>query len=247
MKKIFITFLLFIFSVLFVNSVNAYGFGFSKNNNHKQPYIGKYEEVIAGTDSYYVGSKDERNVYFTFDAGYDNGVLSKILDVLKEKNVQSTFFVTGDFLERESDLVLRIFNEGHIVGNHTYDHKNITKLNKEELKNQITKVEEKYKEITGSEMLYYFRPPAGEFDKNSLMNVKNLGYKTFFWSIAYKDWETNKQHGEKYAIDSVINNLHNGAIILMHTVSEDNLKALPTIIDYVRNEGYAIKNLTEFK
>ena len=166
--------------------------------------------------------------------------------MLKEKEVKATFFVTGDFLEREEELVLRIVNEGHIVGNHTYDHKNITKLSQEALETQIKKIESKYKDITGKEMEYYFRPPEGEFNKESLMRVSELGYKTFFWSIAYVDWNVNNQKGENYCYENIMNHLHNGAIILMHTVSSDNARALSRIIDDSRSKGYTFKNLNEF-
>lgn len=245
-KKIFLIILaLFIISLSSVNTL-AYGFGYSKNSNHEQPHIGKYLNEIKDTDSYYVGNKKDKIVYLTFDAGYDNGVLDGILNVLKEKDVKSTFFVTGDFLERNSDLLKRIVNENHIIGNHTYNHKNITKISKLELINEISMFENKYTEIIGSNPIKFFRPPEGEFNKESLMTVKELGYKTFFWSIAYVDWNTNKQKGMEYAYNSVMNNIHNGAIILMHTVSKDNLMALPKIIDDLRSNGYIIKNLNEF-
>lgn len=247
MKKI-LMFLLILFFCLTTNlSANAYGFGFKKNNNHLQPEIGKYNNEIYGTDSYYVGDSNEKVVYLTFDVGYDNGCLSKVLDILKEKNVESTFFVTGDFFDKGKELIIRMVNEGHIVGNHTYDHKNITKLSYDELEEQLVKVENKYYEITGKDMIKYFRPPEGEFNKQSLMNVKKAGYKTFFWSIAYVDWNTKNQKNNNYAYEVVMNNLHNGAIILMHTVSKDNLNNLGSIIDGIRNEGYEIKNLNEFK
>lgn len=246
MKKVFIVLVLTVISFFSVINTKAYGFGFRKNNTNDQPDIGKYLDEIAGTDSYYVGDKNEKKVYFTFDAGYDNGVLSKILDVLKEKDVKATIFVTGDFLEREQDLVLRIVEEGHIIGNHTYNHKNITKINDSELVKEISSLENKYKEITGKEMIKFFRPPAGEFNKASLNKVKELGYKTFFWSIAYKDWEVNNQHGGNYGFEAITKNLHNGAIILMHTVSTDNLECLPKVIDYIRDNGYEISELTDF-
>lgn len=247
MKK-FYYILLLLLTLLMINKtdVSAYGFGFKKNYEHRQPEIGRYNEEIAGTNSYYVGEKNLKNIYLTFDVGYDNGTLSKILDVLKEKEVKATFFVTGDFLEREEELVLRIVNEGHIVGNHTYDHKNITKLSQEALETQIKKIESKYKDITGKEMEHYFRPPEGEFNKESLMKVSELGYKTFFWSIAYVDWNVNNQKGENYCYENIMNHLHNGAIILMHTVSSDNASALSRIIDDSRSKGYTFKNLNEF-
>jgi len=244
MNKFFI--LLSTIMLSFVNvSQRSYGWGFSKNNNHMQPYIGKYSEEIKDTDSYYVGDENSKKVYLTFDAGYDNGNLIKILDVLDEKNVEGTFFITGDFLNRFSNLVVEINKRGHLVGNHTWSHANITKLNDEQINEELTKVEFKYKEITGCDINRYFRPPAGVFNNKSLNMIKNNGYSTIFWSIAYKDWETNEKTDINKSIDSVINNLHNGAIILLHTVSESNVIALPKIIDKIREEGYEIASLNE--
>ena len=246
LKKILL--IILILFILLLNGVNtyAYGFGYKKNSLHLQPDIGKYLNEIKDTDSYYVGNSNDKVIYLTFDAGYDNGLLEGILNVLKEKDVKSTFFVTGDFLERNTDLLLKIVNDGQIIGNHTYNHKNITKISEKELVNEITQFENKYKEITGKELIKYFRPPEGEFNKESLTIMKKMGYKTFFWSIAYVDWNVNKTQGKKYAYDSVMNNIHNGAVVLMHTVSKDNLEALPLIIDSVRENGYMIKNLNEF-
>ena len=244
MKKFLIVLLSLI--VLTNLNVNAYGFGFKKNDKHIKPEIGMYESILNKTNSYYVGS-DEKVIYLTFDAGYDNGTLPKILDTLNEKSVKATFFVTGDFLCRETELVKRISSEGHLIGNHTYGHKNITKLNNEEITSEVQKLELKYKEITGEDMPKLFRPPEGEFDERSLTVINNLGYRTFFWSIAYDDWNTKIQKGAEYGYNKVMSNIHNGAIILLHTVSIDNALALPRIIDDLRNQGYELKNLDEFK
>ena len=243
-KRLFIVFLL-LFMFIGLN-VNAYGFGYRKNNDHEQPDIGKYQQEIEGTNSYYVGNKDEKTLYLTFDAGYDNGNLSKILDILKEKDVKATFFVTGDFVNRQPELLKRIVNDGHIVGNHTYHHKNITKLNFDQIKNEIDLLNDKYKEITGNVMSAYFRPPEGEFDRKSLLNLKELGYKTFFWSIAYDDWNTKSQKGPDYAYNKIMSNLHNGGIILLHTVSSDNANILGKVIDDSIQLGYTFKNLDKF-
>lgn len=244
MRKVFIS-LIFIMSFLISipNVKAANGWGFNRNNNHTTPDIGRYKEEIEGTSSYYIGDSTKKDIYLTFDAGYDNGTLPLILDVLKEKNVKVTVFVTGDFLKRERDLVERIANEGHIVGNHTYNHKDITKLSVEQLEKEIKHVEDEYFKITNKDMIKLFRPPEGSFDKKSLKNVQNLGYKTFFWSIAYKDWDTKNQNGKEYVYNHIMDNIHNGAIILMHSVSKDNLEALPMVIDSIRNEGYTFKNL----
>lgn len=245
MKKYIMFLTVFIFMFLISPKTFAYGWGFSKNSQHISPEIGFYKEEIKDTDSYYLGNPNEKEIYLTFDAGYDNGVLSGILDILKEKNVKSTFFVTGDFLIREKELVKRIVNEGHIIGNHTWNHKNITKISENELKEELEKVENEYYNITGQEMIKFFRPPEGEFDKESLMNVKELGYKTFFWSIAYKDWDTKNQKGGEYGYNMIMDNIHNGAVILLHTVSKDNLECLPKVIDKLKNDGFLIKNLNE--
>jgi len=241
-KQIFFVFVLLGFLILPFVSISSYGWGFKRNTDHLPPDIGKYADEISGTNSFYVGSTSEKVVYLTFDAGYDNGNMEKILQTLKEKDVSSTFFVTGDFLVRQSELTKKIVENGHIVGNHSWSHKNITNLSREELTQELKKVEQKYNELTNQEMIKFFRPPAGDFDKQSLNIVKELGYTTFFWSIAFKDW-LNEEKGREYSYNSVVDNLHNGAIILLHTVSKDNLAALPDIIDGIREQGYVIKNL----
>ncbi len=244
MNKIFLIINAFLLSLSF-SSGKSYGWGFSKNNNHQQPYIGSYAEEIEGTNSYYVGDCNTKKVFLTFDAGYDNGNLVKILDILDEKDVEATFFITGDFLTRFSDLVVEIDNRGHIIGNHTWSHKNITSLSDKEIEEEIKKVEDKFYELTNKKMSPYFRPPAGVFNKKSLMKVSSLEYNTIFWSIAYKDWLNNESGSIENSVNSVINNLHNGAIILLHTVSNDNVKALPIIIDKIKNNGYEICSINE--
>lgn len=190
-----------------------------------------------------MGSPDEKIVYITFDAGYDNGMLQGILEVLKEKDVKSTFFVTGGFIKKESALTKQISEDGHLVGNHTWSHPDITGLSIEELSAELKKVEDAYLDITNSYMPKLFRPPSGTFSRESLLKVQKLGYQTIFWSIAYRDWLTDRQQGSDYALNHIRDNLHNGAIILLHTVSKSNLEALPKIIDEIRDQGYEIKNL----
>ena len=223
---------------------SASGWGFRKNSTHQIPEIGKYQSVIEGTNSYYVGPS-EKSVYLTFDAGYDNGVLGKILDTLKEKNIKASFFLTGDFVKRFPELTIRIVKEGHVACNHSYSHKRITTLTKSELKKDLEKLENTFYELTNQKMVKYFRPPEGEFDRTSLLNVKDLGYKTIFWSIAYKDWDTNNQTGVDYCVKTIMNNIHDGAIILMHSVSSSNQEALPTVIDKITQEGYTFKTVLD--
>ena len=160
----------------------------------------------------------------------------KILDVLKEKNVNATFFITGHYINSASDLVLRMKNEDHVIANHSDLHKNITTLTDKEIEKEIKDLEKKYYNLTNEGLTKFFRPPAGNFDKKSLEVVKRLGYTPVFWSVSYKDW--NHQNGVSYAVDEVCKNIHNGAVILLHAVSNDNKDALEIIIDKLQREGY---------
>ena len=236
--KIIVIIGIFLMIFLTLTKVDAYGFGVKKNNTHKQPDIGIYKGIIEGSNGLYVGSNDTKNIYLTFDCGYENGYTSKILDVLKDKEVNATFFVTGHYVDSASDLVLRMNREGHVVANHSNLHKDITKISNEEIKIEVLDLEKKYINLTGSAITKFFRPPAGTFDKRSLDMVASLGYTSLFWSVSYKDW--NHQNSVDYAVKEVCDNIHNGAIILLHAVSDANSKALPLIIDRLEKEGYTI-------
>lgn len=233
------------FTIFFTSTgkVKASGWGFKKNSEHQVPEIGKYQQIIEGTNSYYVGEKD--SIYLTFDAGYDNGMLNEILDILKDKNVKASFFVTGDFINRFPGLLQRMVNENHIICNHSYSHKKITRLSKHNLEQDLKKLEDTYYNVTKQIMPKYFRPPEGDFDRRSLMNLKELGYTTFFWSIAYVDWKTDDQCGADYCVKTIMDNLHDGAIILMHSVSSSNKEALPVIIDKIKEMGYNFKTVNQ--
>lgn len=237
-----------LFTILFslhTIKLEAAGWGFSKNSDHLTPEIGKYKQMIEGTSSYYVGDETKKNVYLTFDAGYDNGEMKNILACLKEKNVKASFFITGDFVKRFSEVTKQMTMEGHVMCNHSYSHKKIQTLTKLELKEDLEKLENAYFELTGCKLVKYFRPPEGEFTKEALQNVQNLGYKTVFWSIAYCDWDMNNQPTVDKAVKSVVDNLHNGAIILLHSVSATNSQALGLIIDEIHRQGYTIKTVLD--
>ncbi|HON64795.1 MAG TPA: polysaccharide deacetylase family protein [Bacilli bacterium] len=247
-KALFVVFIAFLsLGLIGLGKVDAwaYGWGFKKNDRHQVPDIGKYASVIEGTSAYYVGNPSKKEVYLTFDAGYDNGELANILAILREKKVKATFFLTGDFVNRFSDLCRQIVNDGHFIGNHSDSHKPLTSLSETELALDLASLEEKFFAATGAVMSKYFRPPSGIFDRESLLRLKKLGYKTCFWSIAYKDWDTANQRGADYSYESVIDNLHNGAIILMHSVSQSNREALGKIIDEIRNQGFTFKTVDE--
>lgn len=241
MKKIIVLVFMMIFTFLAFSfkTINAYGYGFKRNEEHKVPDIGFYKEIIENNNGYYVGNPN--CVYLTFDVGYDNGHLEKYLDILKAENVKATFFVTGDFIRRFSSLLVRMYEDGHLICNHSYSHKTINRMSEDEIKTDLERLEMAYFEQFGVKMAKIFRPPEGQFDQKSMNILDKLGYKTIFWSIAHVDWKTSKDS----SLQNVANNLHDGAIILLHTVNEDNYQNLSKIIDLIRKNGYKLATVDE--
>ena len=219
--------------------------GFKKINN-QQPDVPKaWKDMLSRFDGYYLGNTSKKVLYLTFDEGYENGYTGKILDTLKTTSTPAAFFVTGPYLDREAALVKRMTDEGHIVGNHTINHPSMPSVvDDEKLKKELTVLDEKYYALTQKNMKFV-RPPMGEFSERTLAISKNLGYKTIFWSSAYVDWNVNSQKSANYAFEQVTNQFHNGAIILLHAVSKDNMEALPEIIKDARSKGYTFESLNE--
>jgi peptidoglycan-N-acetylmuramic acid deacetylase len=178
---------LFAFSL--VKDGNAYGFGVKKNDKNIQPDIGFYKSILEENNAIYVGNKNSKKIYLTFDCGYENGFTERILDVLENQNVPAVFFVTGHYITSAPNLVLRMKEDGHAIGNHSNKHKDITKISEEEIKKEVVELESMYTKLTGSNIDPFYRPPEGSFDGKSLATIKKLGYTTLFWSLAYKDWE----------------------------------------------------------
>ncbi|MBS7262176.1 MAG: polysaccharide deacetylase family protein [Eubacteriales bacterium] len=176
-------------------------------------------------------------VYLTFDCGYEAGYTGRILDTLKEKNCKAVFFITHDYFKSNAALVRRMIDEGHIVGNHSWTHPNMTKLSYRQFTDEIVKLNDLIRETCGYEMTY-FRPPEGVFSPRSLAATQMLGMKTILWDFAYQDWDRSKQPGADYAYDKVMKHIHNGSILLLHAVSSSNTEALPRIIDAMRSAGY---------
>lgn len=225
----------------------ASGWGFVKKKGQESEFTSGQKEMMEKYSCIYKGSSEEKVMYLTFDEGYENGYTGLILDTLKEKGVKAAFFITGPYLEKNFDLVKRMLDEGHIVGNHTVNHPNMPSLkNAKKMQEEIISLDLKYYETFGVHMSY-FRPPEGAYSERSLASTNNLGYKTVLWSFAYKDWETNNQKGASYAYESVVPYFHNGSVILLHAVSKDNTEALGDIIDEAINQGYEFKSLDEFK
>ncbi len=217
-----------------------------KKNPGAAPDINPGEkDILEKYSGYYIGDSEKKEVFLTFDEGYENGYTAQILDVLKKHGVPACFFVTGPYLEKESKLIKRMVHEGHSVGNHTVNHPSMPSVkSSDELEEEMLMLDRNFFALTGKTMKY-MRPPKGEHSEKTMAITQSLGYKTIFWSIAYMDWDLKQQKGTQYVIDSIINNLHNGAIILMHAVSPDNANALETVITEVRNRGFEFKSLDE--
>jgi peptidoglycan-N-acetylmuramic acid deacetylase len=217
-----------------------------KKNGNSTPTFPKVAEKIDEYSAFYIGKcEGEKKLYLTFDAGYENGNVEKILDTLKKENVPGAFFLLDNVIIKNTDLVLRMASEGHLVCNHTKNHKNLSSASEEEIKRDITALEKIYRERCGLEMSKYFRFPEGKFSIEALKTVNSLGYKTVFWSFAYCDWDNAKQPSREWAIKNVINNTHPGAVILLHPTSSTNAEILPELISIWRSMGYSFGTLDE--
>ena len=259
-KKYFIVPILLTFSLLLfgtyivknnnivevMNSIVSRDWGLSFQEEGKSPVIDVDEELLNQYDAYYLGDEENKKIYLTFDAGYENGNTEKILDVLKEQDVKATFFLVGNYMEKCPEIVKRMVNEGHIVGNHTYHHKDMATLtNKEDFIKELKDLEEYYKNITGYEMSKFYRPPQGKFTEQQLMWAKEEGYKTCFWSLAYMDWDEKKQPSKDEAMEKLTSRIHPGAIVLLHSTSSTNAEILDDIISEWKNMGYTFGDLMD--
>lgn len=223
------------------------GWGIKREDNHEQPDVGsKNREVLEENNGICLGNKEKKNIYLTFDEGYEAGYTPKILDTLKENNVSATFFITAHYLNTSEELVKRMIDENHIVGNHTVNHKSMPTLTEEKVKSEIMDLHKSVYEKFGYEMKY-IRPPMGEFSEKTLSITSSLGYKTVMWSFAYEDWNENKQPEIQSAKDKILNNVHNGEIMLLHANSKTNTEVLDSIIKEIKNMGYEFKSLDEFE
>jgi peptidoglycan-N-acetylmuramic acid deacetylase len=222
-----------------------YHWGFKRSKNQQPASIAQepFAKLIPKYESHFLGNIEKKELYLTFDNGYENGYTKDVLDVLKQKKVPAAFFVTGHYLKDQPNLVKRMVEEGHIVGNHSWHHPDLTTVNDAKLKEELEKVKVKYEELTGQKDMKFLRPPRGIFSERTLALSKQLGYTNVFWSLAYKDWEVNNQKGWKYAYDNIMKQVHPGAIMLLHSVSKDNADALGKVIDDLRKQGYTFKSL----
>ena len=202
--------------------------------------------TLSKYDAAYLGDTAEKVLYLTFDAGYENGCTAKILDVLKSHKVPATFFLVGNYVEKNADLVRRMVTEGHIVGNHTMHHHDMSKLSdKDAFSRELTELEACFKDITGKELPKFYRPPQGIYSEENLRHAQELGYKTVFWSLAYVDWLNNDQPTREQAFSKLIPRTHNGAVVLLHSTSATNAEILDDLLGKWEERGYRFASIDE--
>ncbi len=225
-----------------------HSYGVAKNSMPHQISVDnqKYFEATGYKAVCYDTKSSEKVLYLTFDCGWENGYTSKCLDVLKEKKVPAAFFCTLDHIESTPDLIARMINEGHIVGNHSANHADFTEISRQKMADELLECDNYLRKNFGY-ATSFFRFPEGAYNENSLELIDSMGYTSVFWSCAYADWDVNAAKGGDYAFETVTARLHPGAIILLHSVSPDNAEALGRIIDFARQNGYEFKALTEYK
>ncbi len=192
-------------------------------------------------------TEEDKVIYLTIDCGYGSSNTVTMLDIFKKHDIKVTFFVTKYFMDDNPEYVLRMVEEGHTVGNHSVSHADLTDLTEEEIYAEIIGCEEAFYEITGTQMALYFRPPEGAYSKRTMQITKELGYKTIFWSIAYRDFDLNNQPGKEYVLDHFATYHHNGAIPLMHNDSDSNMEAMDELITFLKEQGYRFGTLDELE
>ncbi|MCL1950568.1 MAG: polysaccharide deacetylase family protein [Turicibacter sp.] len=229
-----------------VASIQAIDWGIPKtSDNRQQPFPGKeYHDLIAGHDhAFYIGSPEGKDIYLTFNMGFDNGTIPQILEALKAHDVPATFFLNGRVYETNPEAVKQILEAGHTVGNHTYYHINLAKANKAKFQEDLEKLEQAHLQVTGQPISNYLSPPSGSFTKDTLEWAKERGYYTFLWSLTYLDFDVNKQKGAQYAFDQITSRIHPGALILIHATSTDNAACLEKLLPKLKQDGYTFQPL----
>ena len=220
--------------------------GLSFGESGTQPVGNATAGDLAWYDAYYVGDDSAQVIYLTFDCGYENGNTEPILDALKKHDVQATFFVVGHFLETAPDMVKRMVEDGHTVGNHTYHHLDMPTISdRETFREEMDSVSDLFREITGTELSMYYRPPQGKCNTENLRMAQELGYSTIFWSLAYVDWNQDDQPGHEEAFEKLTKRIHPGAIVLLHNTSKTNGEILDELLTGWEDMGYSFKPLSE--
>lgn len=232
--------------VFFSSALETGNWGLSFREEGSPPIGNAGVDQLKAYDAAYIGDTSDKVLYLTFDAGYENGSTAKILDTLKEKQVPAAFFLVGNYIQRNADLVRRMVAEGHTVGNHTMHHYDMSKLSTmESFSKELQDLEALFTEKTGGEIAKYYRPPQGIYSEENLKMAQELGYKTVFWSLAYVDWNNDAQPTKEQAFQKLLPRTHNGAVILLHSTSKTNGEILGELIDHWKAEGYRFGTLEE--
>ena len=232
--------------VLAGSRIETGSWGLSFRTEGAPPTGNAGRDQLAAYDGAYLGDVTRKVLYLTFDAGYENGCTEKILDVLKQQQVPAAFFLVGNYLEKNEDLVRRMVAEGHTVGNHTMHHYDMSRLtSKEAFAKELTDLEALYKEITGQDMPRYYRPPQGIYSEENLKMAKELGYRTVFWSLAYVDWLSDAQPTKEEAFRKLLPRTHPGAVVLLHSTSRTNGEILEELITKWKEDGYEFGRIEE--
>lgn len=254
LKKIYsvlsILLLLFIFGN--ASGVQAINWYCKRVKDHSQPPLGSDLTFCEKYDVFWCDKRhkdindDEKVIYLTFDAGYENGNVEKIVDILNEEQVSGAFFILDNLIIKNKDLVQKMIDSGHIVANHTLKHKDMTKTkSKEEFKKELEDLETLYYQKTGNIMPKYYRPPEGKLNEKNLIWASELGYKTVMWSFAYADWDNDRQPQKELALKKIIDNIHNGEVMLLHPTSKTNVLVLQDVIKELKNQGFRFGTLDE--
>lgn len=218
--------------------------GLSFQQDGEPPVANASFEELKKYNAYYAEDTSEKKLYLTFDAGFENGNTPAILDALKKHDVKATFFVVGTYIKDNPDLIKRIHEEGHLIGNHTYHHPDMSQIaTKESFHKELKDVETEYKNVVGEEMTKFYRPPQGKYNESNLQMAKDLGYHTFFWSLAYVDWYENDQPSKEEAFQKLLGRIHPGAIVLLHSTSKTNADILDELLTKWEEMGYKFASL----
>ena len=220
--------------------------GLSFQSEGQTPVGNATADYLKQFHAYYAGPAQEKVIYLTFDAGYENGNTPAILDALKKHRATATFFLVGNYLETSPELVKRMAAEGHTVGNHTFHHPDMSKIStKEAFQKELTDLEALYKETTGQEMKKFYRPPQGKYSESNLQMADEMGYHTFFWSLAYVDWYEDKQPSREEAFQKLLGRIHPGAVVLLHSTARTSGQILDELLTKWEEMGYRFAPLDE--
>ncbi len=225
-----------------VLETGSWGLSFRQEGSPPVGTVGA--EKLREYDAAYIGDTTRQVIYLTFDAGYENGSTEKILDVLKQHQVPAAFFLVGNYIEKNADLVRRMVEEGHIVGNHTMHHPDMSRIEeKKAFQEELEGLEKLFQEKTGKELPKFYRPPQGTYSEENLKMAKELGYRTVFWSLAYVDWNNDSQPTKEQAFSKLIPRIHNGAVVLLHSTSTTNAEILDELLTRWKEMGYAFESI----